>query len=114
MNFSFTGSGTIEFNSCTKYRYLKAYPYKWLPGQIVYYKPKAQIGKLEKIVVKKVQVVRTRSTDGTVVFMYIDTFNSIYNEYDLISEIEALVLAKQYYQQQIIFAQDAINPCRTW
>lgn len=114
MNYSYTGGGTLIFNSCTKYRYLKAFLYKWLPGQIVYYKPKAEIGKLEKIVVKSVQLVKNASTNGQVVFMYIDTMNSIYNEYDLISETQALILARNWYQQQIIFAQDAINPCRTW
>jgi hypothetical protein len=85
-----------------------------VPGTVTYYKPKAQQGKLEKIVVKKVQVVRNAQTQGKFVFMYIDTLNSLYNEYDLVLEPEALFLIKIYIEGQIQTYKDALQRCRVW
>ena len=85
-----------------------------MPGTVTYYKPKAQQGKLEKIVVKKVQVVRNAQTQGKFVFMYIDTLNSLYNEYDLVLEPEALFLIKIYIEGQIQTYKDALQRCRVW
>ena len=112
--FTYTGQGSLQLGGCSTYYLIIKVPYKYVPGTVTYYKPKAEQGKLEKIVVKKVQVVRNSPTEGQYVFMYIDTLNSIYNEYDLILEPEALFLIKIYIERQIQIYKAALQRCRTW
>jgi len=114
MNFSYVGGGKVTFYGCFKYRQFFGQKHKYNVNDVVYYLPKAEKGKLEKIVIKKVHVVRTQETWGQLKFLYIDTYNSIYNERDLVWEGEALLIAKTYYQIQEAWAKLAINPCRNW
>jgi len=114
MNFSYVGGGKVNFYGCFKYRKFIGHKHKYNVGDILYYLPKAEKGKLEKIVVKKVHVVRFIETYGQPKFLYIDTYNSIYNEYDLVYEGEALLIAKTYYEIQAEWAKIAVNPCRNW
>jgi hypothetical protein len=114
MNFSYTGGGTVYFCGCFRYRKFENIKHKYSVGDILFYLPKAQKGKLEKIVIKKVQMVRSQGTFGKPKFLYIDTYNSIYNERDLVWEGEALVTARNYYEIQAAWAKIAINPCREW
>lgn len=114
MNFSYVGGGTVNFYGCFKYRILWPFSHKYNVGDVVYYLPKAEKGKLEKIVIKKVHVVRSAGTVGKPIFMYKDNYNSIYNEYDLVWEGEAILIARTYYEIQSNLAKLAINPCREW
>ena len=66
---TYTGSGTVNINGCTTFYFIPKVYYKYRPGDIVYYKPKAQQGKLEKIVIEKVNVIRDSRTEGGYVFM---------------------------------------------
>ena len=111
---SYTGSGTVNIAGCTTFYFIPRVFYKYRPGDILYYKPKAEQGKLEKIVIKKVHLVRDKLTEGQFVFMYIDTLNSIYNQYDLIWEYEALELIRIYIQKQILLYKAAIRRCKQW
>ena len=110
----YTGQGSIALNGCCTFYFIPRVEYKYQPGQIVYYKPKAEQGKLEKIVIKKVNVVRNEQTYGKFVFMYIDTLNSIYNQYDLIWEDEAMLLIRDYLEKQIAIYKAAIRRCQIW
>lgn len=110
----YTGQGSIALNGCCTFYFIPRVEYKYQPGQIVYYKPKAEQGKLEKIVIKKVHVVRNEQTYGKFVFMYIDTLNSIYNQYDLIWEDEAMLLIRDYLEKQIAIYKAAIRRCQIW
>lgn len=111
---SYTGQGSVAINGCCTYYFIPRVEYKYKPGDIVYYKPKAEQGKLEKIVIKKVHVVRNGQTYGKFVFMYVDTLNSLYNQYDLIWEQEAMLLIKAYLEKQIKFYKAAIQRCDLW
>ena len=51
--FTYTGQGSLALGGCSTYYLIIKVPYKYVPGNVTYYKPKAEQGKLEKIVVKK-------------------------------------------------------------
>ena len=44
-------------------------------------------------------------------FMYIDTFNAIYDEGDLLTEKEAILVAKAYYEYLIFLNASAKTVC---
>lgn len=112
---SYTGSGTITINGCTKYRLYLYEIYKWQVGDTAFFAPKAQYeGKLEKIVIKKIRLVGNDQTFGAIKFLYQDTLNSLYNEWELVNEYDALNLAKQYYERQMFLTMSAIKPCSNW
>jgi hypothetical protein len=112
--FTYIGSGKLIIDGCTTYYDIPKVYYKYRPGEILYYKPKAEKGKLEKIVIKKVQPVRNGKTEGQFVFVYQDTLNSLYNEYDLIYEPEALQIIRLYIETQIWLYKAAIKRCYQW
>jgi hypothetical protein len=112
--YDYVGQGSVRINGCSTFFLIPRVDYKYKPGDVVYYKPKAETGKLEKIVIKKVHVVRNNRTGGNIVFMYFDTLNSLYNEFDLVYESEALLLIKAYIEKQIYFYRSAIQRCSQW
>lgn len=112
---SFTGSGTINIDGCTRYRLYLYSTYKYQPGDVLFFKNKAvEEGKLEKIVIKKVRLVNNKQTNGVVAFIYQDTYNALYNEDELVNEHTALLLAKNYYERKMFLTMSAIKPCTTW
>lgn len=108
---SYVGHGNAYITGCTKYKLYLYNIYKYKPGNILYLESKAKIGKLEKIVIKKVRLVGNKQTSGQVRFIYQDTLNALYNEWELINEYDALLLAKNYYERQMFFAIAAQKPC---
>lgn len=108
---NYTGSGTIFLSSCTPINFRRNWPYRFAIGDTCFLRFRAMKGKLEKIVIKEVRVVSNDYTYGAVKFMYIDTFNAIYGEEDVMTEKEAILLAKQYYQYQILLNIDAKTVC---
>ncbi len=110
---SYPMNGTLLVRTCNTYFKNDAILYKYKPGDILYLSYKAKIGKLEKIKIKDVRVISNRQINGAIDFIYIDTYNSLYNDRDLVLETEALLLAKQYYEMRIIDAEKAKYPC-TW
>jgi hypothetical protein len=108
---NYTGSGTIVIAGCTVINLYVNLTYKFKVRDVCFLKFKAVKGKLEKIVIKEVRVVSNDYIYGTVRFMYIDTFNAIYGEEDLVTEKEAIILAKQYYEYQILLNIDAKTIC---
>lgn len=112
---SYTGSGTILINGCTRYKLYLYEVYKWNVGDTAFLAYKASDeGKLEKVVIKKIRLVGNNSTVGEIRFIYQDTLNSLYNEWDLVNEYTALNLAKQYYERQMFLTMSAIRPCSNW
>ncbi len=107
----YTGSGTISLKGCFTYSFSEYLPYKYIKGDVVFVKPSALKGKLEKIAIKDVKVISGKKTYGQIIFLYVDTFNFFYNENELISEQEAINLAKQYYENKINIANAAKISC---
>lgn len=108
---SYTGSGGFRFGVCSKYWKTINYPHKWSPGDILFSKPKAMIGQFEKIAIKQVRLIMNADTAGKMIFIYVDTFNSLWNEYDLVQEYDALLIAKMYYEKQIAITTKANYVC---
>lgn len=112
---SFTGSGNIIIDGCTRYRLYLYNIYKWQVGDVCFFAPKArEEGKLEKIVIKRIKLVGNNQTYGDIKFIYEDTLNSLYNEWELVNEYDALNLAKSYYEYQMFLTMSAKKPCSNW
>lgn len=110
--FTYTGSGTIIIAGCGEYTYGRNYAYLWNIGDTAFLKYKAVKGKLEKIVIRQIKIVTNYEIDGEIRFMYVDTLNALYNESDLLTQYDAVNLAKQYYQFQIFLALSAKTTCQ--
>lgn len=108
---SYTGSGGFRFGVCSKYWKTINYPHQWSPGDILFSKQKAMIGQFEKVAIKEVRLIMNASTFGKMIFIYVDTFNSLWNENDLVQEYDALLIAKMYYEKQIEITTKANYPC---
>jgi hypothetical protein len=110
-SYSYIGNGNLQIRPCCKYWKTINYPHKWSPGDILFSKQKAIMGLFEKVAIKQVRLIMTAGTAGKMIFIYLDTFNSLWNENDLIQEYDALLLAKMYYEQKIIETTNANYPC---
>ena len=110
-SISYTGSGSFRFGICSKYWKTNNYPHKWSVGDILFSKQKAMVGQFEKIAIKEVRLIMNNSTFGKMVFIYVDTFNSLWNEWDLVQEYDALIIAKMYYEKQIAITTNASYVC---
>lgn len=107
----YTGSGTVFLSSCIAINFNRNWLYKWKVGDACFLRFRAIKGKLEKIVIKQVRIVSNDYINGLVKFMYLDTFNALYGEEDLLTEKEAVLLAKQYYQYQLLLNIEAKSIC---
>lgn len=72
---------------------------KFVPGEALYNVAKARRGVLEKVIVKAVRSVTSKKTLGVNRVLYIDTFNGLWNEYDLVRPDEARALVGTYIQR---------------
>lgn len=96
--FSETGNGGSTTGGCALITYCKIYVTAFGPGDIVYNVHKAKRGIMEKIVIKKQKIIDRSKTNGLFAVMYIDTFNALWNEWDLVSHSQAITLATSYYE----------------
>jgi hypothetical protein len=70
-------------------------------GSEVFACAKSMIGLLERIVIKRISVVRSPRTYGKPVVQYFDTHNRIWFANELCEEEDALANAEAYYQRQL-------------
>jgi hypothetical protein len=110
-SYSYTGSGGSKLGFCVSFWKINNYPHKWKIGDILFVVPSANIGVLEKVCVKQVKVISKHQTNGSFYFLYIDTTNAIYNENELTTEYDALILAKLYFEKQLAFTVQAATIC---
>lgn len=96
---------SIKISGCAKVCLKKRYVYKYATGANVYFCPKARKGVLEKITIKEVMLRFVNGNDRIAVALYQDTLNSLYNENELCSHAQALLLARTYYEQKAIDLQ---------
>ena len=108
---SYTGSGGAKLGFCVSYWKINNYPHKWKVGDTLFILPSAKIGILEKVVIKQVKVISKQQTNGSFYFLYIDTTNAIYNENELVTEYDALQVAKMYFERQLAFTVQAATIC---
>jgi len=108
---SFTGSGGADLGFCVNYWKINNYPHKWNVGDLLFIVPSAHKGILEKVTIKQVKLISKQLTNGVIYFLYIDTTNGIYQEDELTTEYNALIIAKRYFEKQLSFTISATKIC---
>lgn len=108
MTYKYYGSGIIQTFGCARIEKDIYVLYKWGERSVVFLKPKALKGVLEKVAVKKVYL---NFKLGRYTPIYQDTLNSLYNEEELISEVEARSLAQEYIDREEERISDNIRKC---
>lgn len=111
MDFSYEASGSLSLTKCgTGYIFTPEYVRSvvFSVGDQAWLAFKAQKGILESIVIKKIRIfpVLYRGLGPSTV-IYIDTFNALYNEDDLLSYQDAFTLATNYLNNLILEAERA-------
>lgn len=107
MNHIHTSSGKISIGGCSAYIFYKLFYIKYKVGSIVYSRPKASKGIIEKIVIKKIRLFPEQENSLNTVYkicnfppLYIDTLNGYHNEEDLVGSEDAVKLVDQYLERQ--------------
>ena len=97
-----TPAGGAESGGCSIVDNSYNFTVDYQPGDILYSRQKALgEGKFEKVVIKKLKTVKHNSPHGLVHPIYWDTFNSVWNEDDLVTYTEAKALALIHYQRRL-------------
>lgn len=107
--FTYVATGGLNAVGCsitTKTIFIRT---KFKEGDFAYEERLARKGKLERLVIKKINVVNNLSTGGVYVINYKDTLNAIYLEEELIDEASALLLAEDFYQLQADLALEQLK-----
>jgi hypothetical protein len=106
MSFTYEASGRLCLSSWTKVSYTKQFATKFGVRDSAWSKKRALRGVLDEIVVKRVEVV---GSSGVVpVYLYVDTFNSLWREDMLLTHAEAMSLATDYYVREMTLLDRAI------
>jgi len=88
---TYIGGGTLGVGGCgaiTRFVYIS---YRYPEGSTLYAVPKALKGVLEKVVIKRVNIIQ-------MVPLYVDTLNAFWNEDELTDEATAVAMATDYLQ----------------
>jgi len=99
--WSYVGSGSLSLQKCgvgVVYTPKNLCFYRFNPGDTAYLGYKAAKGVLEYVVIKKVRLNSTFMSGGVgeCIALYIDTFNAIYNEWDLLTLADATAMVNAY------------------
>lgn len=108
--FNETGVGGVVPAGCGIITYIDVHQTLFATGDILFNIDKAKKGVLEKVVIKKVNIINAKFTGGQFEVMYVDTFNALWNETDLVSHAQAIILATAYYND-ILADLDEIKVC---
>lgn len=95
--YSCVPEGGLESFGCSLVEKRISVSYRWGERSIVYLKYKAIRGCIEKVAIKRVVM---NNKYGGYVPVYWDNLNSIYNENELITEIEARQLVQTYIDKK--------------
>lgn len=92
---SYIASGGITITGCADLNHFSViYDFNITIGETYYVLAKAQKGVIEKVVIKKANLVSSEGLES--VFNYIDTTNRVWFEEDLTTRDVALILAEAY------------------
>jgi hypothetical protein len=97
--FNESGNGGKIAGGCAVITYIKTYRTAFAAGDIVFNIDKATKGVLERIVIKRPKIINSARTGGHFEAMYVDTLNALWNEWDLVSHAEAIILVQLYYEE---------------
>jgi hypothetical protein len=106
MDYTYQATGGIQMIGCSSYKLIHFRHYKYRIGSILFSKEKAMRGIYEKIAVKSVRF------PNPYVNLYVDTFNALWNEDEIVSYETAVGLVKEYANLVHDKSLDAIKNCK--
>jgi len=101
--------GSIKIFGCSIIRLKKIFLFNFPIGSRVFIKKKAKYGVLESVVIKKNYITEPDKITYQGInplFFYVDTFNRVWIEDELVWEAEALVYVKSYWEK---FERDKVR-----
>lgn len=112
-DFDYTSSGGVILGNCADYILYENIITKFAIGSSVYVLDEARKGKLENVVVKRVNFVLPSSSyrGFAIVINYVDTLNEVWLEDELGWQSEAVELAEAYYEDLIEKQKEATLKC---
>lgn len=99
MTYDEIGPGRAEGGGCAVVGIMHPSVTAFGLGDTLYSAAKARRGVLEKVVVKSIRTITTRRTLAAGKTLYEDTFNALWNEWDLVTLEKALLLVAAYRQK---------------
>jgi len=110
VSYKYIPTGNLCLSSLIDFGYEKYYYCKFKERDTAWVKEKASKGILEPITIKRLLPIMSKYKDGVEAdivshVLYLDTFNSHWNDNLLVNHQEAINLATLYYQKQIAKAQ---------
>lgn len=111
MNYNYAGSGKIKFGFCTGYFKKISIFHRFNIGDIAWLAYKAKKGKLESISIRKLIFTGGSFSANKMVVLYQDNNNFYYNPDELITQNEAVELAKSYLYEELLHLVEAKNNC---
>ena len=106
MNFTYEATGGIQIFGCSAYKLIHFRYYQYRIGSLLFSKQKARRGIYEKIAVKDVKF------PNAYVNLYVDTFNGLWTEDELVSYENAVILVEQYIDRRNAWFEEAIRICK--
>ncbi len=105
MDFTYSGSGKIQFCGCSLIDSAFFITYLYSVGDVLCVcKQASQHGKIEKICIKRVEFVS--DSFGITVVNYKDTFNRVWIEDELCTLEDGIELAEIYLEKQIALMRE--------
>jgi hypothetical protein len=101
--FNYTSDGKMKFNGCSAVSKSENFLSKYQRGDRVWLYYKAKKGILESVVIKELRILGGSFSYNKVVSIYVDTYNFLYNEEELIPLNLALELKNNYCLSKSIF-----------
>ncbi len=105
-----TNNGGLVLKGCALIAYKKQYHIAYAAGDIAYNVNKARKGVLEKIVIKQARFFQNKKTLGAFSVIYVDTFNALWNERDLVGHAQAKSLA-EYFLLNLLEKIERLDKC---
>ena len=99
VNYGEVGSGGGDAGGCVPVSIFYSQVTAFGIGDTLYNVAKARRGVLEKVVVKSIRTILTRRTLAAGKTLYVDTFNGLWNEWDLVPLGKAVSLVVAYRQK---------------
>lgn len=121
MDFNHEASGRIRVVGCAGISLVKNYLTLFLPRQRAWIKKKARLGKVESVVIKKVNALPPESMisdwGSEPEITYTDMFNRVWLEEELTSEENAVDLSRVYWENvaqhaRRVFEEDGCFPIK--
>lgn len=106
MDFTYEATGGIQLFGCSSYTLTHLRYYKYREGSILFSKQKAIKGVYEKIAIKKV-LFPTQYVN-----LYVDTFNGLWNEDELVSYQTAVSLVQNYIERRNAEYEESVRRCK--